>query len=152
MAIIETPAGRLYEYRHTTSFEETNVVGNVYFTNYLLWQGKCRELFLRDFAPEVLDQIEKGLVLVTLHVSCRYLSQLFALNEVSVRMRARSLTPNKVVMTFDYVRIDSGPEELVCQGEQGLAAMTMKEGRLVPTPFPDSLPTAIRSNGLLLEV
>ena len=31
-----------YEYRHIVSFEETNLVGNVYYVNYLRWQGRCR--------------------------------------------------------------------------------------------------------------
>ena len=38
---------RYYEYRHVVGFKETNVVGNVYFTNHLEWQGRCREMFLR---------------------------------------------------------------------------------------------------------
>ena len=37
---------RAFEYRHVVSFEETNLVGNVYFANHLSWQGRCRELFL----------------------------------------------------------------------------------------------------------
>ena len=46
---------RYYEYRHVVTFRETNLVGNVYYTNHLEWQGRCRELFLRDHAPEVQD-------------------------------------------------------------------------------------------------
>ena len=42
---------RAYEYRLVVGFEETNLVGNVYFVNHLRWQGKCREMFLRDHAP-----------------------------------------------------------------------------------------------------
>jgi hypothetical protein len=52
---------RSYCYRHTVSFEETNVVGNVYFTRHLSWQGRCRELFFRDYAPEILDELHKEL-------------------------------------------------------------------------------------------
>ena len=52
---------RTYEYEVTIGFEETNVVGNVYFVNHLRWQGKCRELFLRDHAPGVLRDLANGL-------------------------------------------------------------------------------------------
>jgi len=44
---------RSYEYRHVVSFEETNLVGNVYYVNHLRWQGRVREMFLRDHAPGV---------------------------------------------------------------------------------------------------
>jgi enediyne core biosynthesis thioesterase len=52
-----------YELRHVVGFEETNLVGNVYYANYVLWQGRCRELFLRDFAPEILKELSEGLAL-----------------------------------------------------------------------------------------
>jgi hypothetical protein len=55
---------RSYCYRHTVSFEETNVVGNVYFTRHISWQGRCRELFLRDYAPDTLDDLKRDLRLV----------------------------------------------------------------------------------------
>ena len=46
-----------YEIRHTVGFEETNLVGNVYYVNYLRWQGRCREMFLRDHAPASLANV-----------------------------------------------------------------------------------------------
>ena len=61
-----------YEYEHTIGFEETNLVGNVYFANHVKWQGRVREMFLRDHAIEVLDLLKKNLVLVTTRVSCEY--------------------------------------------------------------------------------
>lgn len=61
---------RAYEYRHIVGFEETNLVGNVYYTNHLCWQGRCRELFLREYAPEVLTELAQGLSLITTRVSC----------------------------------------------------------------------------------
>ncbi|NUP02426.1 MAG: acyl-CoA thioesterase, partial [Nonomuraea sp.] len=46
--------GTYYEYLHTVGFEETNLVGNVYYVNYLRWQGRCREMFLKERAADVL--------------------------------------------------------------------------------------------------
>ena len=42
---------RAFEYRHVVGFEETNLVGNVYYANHVRWQGRVRELFLRGRAP-----------------------------------------------------------------------------------------------------
>jgi len=61
---------RAYEYMHVVGFEETNLVGNVYFVNHVRWQGRCREMFLRQHAPSVLDDLARGLSLVTTRVSC----------------------------------------------------------------------------------
>jgi hypothetical protein len=42
---------RSYCYRHTVSFEETNVVGNVYFTRHLSWQGRVGNYFFATMRP-----------------------------------------------------------------------------------------------------
>ena len=59
-----------FEYRHTVGFEETNIVGNVYYVNYLRWQGRCREMFLKQLAPDVLAEVQDDLKLFTLKVDC----------------------------------------------------------------------------------
>ena len=49
---------RSFEYQHLVGFEETNLVGNVYDVNHVRWQGRCREMFLRQHAPGVLKQLD----------------------------------------------------------------------------------------------
>jgi enediyne biosynthesis thioesterase len=135
---------RAYEYRHVVGFEETNLVGNVYYVNYLRWQGRCREMFLRDHAPEVLTELGQGLALVTTRVSCEYLSELFAFDEVVVRMRLGALMQNRVTMVFEYWRCTGDGEELVARGEQQAACLRRDGERLIPTPVPVALREALR--------
>lgn len=130
---------RAYEYRHTVGLEETNVVGNVYFAHYVSWQGRCRELFLRDHAPAVLDELGRDLRLVTTRVSCDYFAELGALDEVVVQMTLRGLTQNRVAMGFDYRRGD----ELVARGEQQVACLRSVNGTHVATPVPEPLRAAL---------
>src|SRR5215469_12479117 len=78
---------KYYEYRHTVGFEETNMVGNVYYVNYLRWQGRCREMFLKDRAPSVLEELQRDLKLFTLKVDCEFFAELTAFDELSIRMR-----------------------------------------------------------------
>jgi enediyne biosynthesis thioesterase len=135
---------RVYEYRHTIGFEETNVVGNVYYANHIRWQGRCREMFLRDNASSILNDIANGLSLVTTRVSCEYFSELFAFDEVVIRMRAGPVTQNRITMLFDYVRVkDNEDEELIARGEQQVACMHKEGDHVVPVPVPDALATAL---------
>src|SRR5580700_7716573 len=97
-------ATRHYEFRHVVSFQETNLVGNVYYTNHLAWQGRCRELFLREHAPDVIDQLGNGLCLATVNCSCEYLAELTAFDEVVVRMRLAELVQNRMRLAFEYWR------------------------------------------------
>jgi len=139
---VQAPA---YEHRHVVGFEETNLVGNVYYANHVRWQGRCREMFLRDHAPAVLDYLANGLALVTTRVSCEYLAELRAFDEVAVRMRLGGVAQNRVVMRFEYWRLAGGDGgELVARGEQEVACMRRQGSGVVPAPVPPELLEALR--------
>ncbi len=136
---------RAYQYRHVVGFEETSLAGNVYYVNHVRWQGRCRELFLQEHAPEVVAELSRGLALVTTRCSCEYLAELSAFDEVAIRMRLGALVQNRLTMTFEYVRLDGDKEELVARGEQQVAFMRREGERLVPTPVPGPLREALRA-------
>jgi len=135
---------RVYECRFIVGFEETNLVGNVYYVNHLRWQGHCREMFLREHAPQIIEDMRKGLALVTTRVSCDYLAELSAFDEVFVRMRLAGLTQNQVTMRFEYLRLRNGIEDLVARGEQQVACMRREGNTLAPFPLPEPLRTALQ--------
>jgi enediyne core biosynthesis thioesterase len=134
-----------FEYRHMVGFEETNLVGNVYFANYVRWQGRCREMFLCQYAPEVVTDLSQGLSLVTVRVACDYLMELFAMDNIVIRMKLSELRQNRVTMLFEYWREARGTEELVARGEQQIACMRRDGARLVPTPVPPALRAALEA-------
>jgi enediyne biosynthesis thioesterase len=101
---------RHFEYRFSLGFQETNVVGNVYFANYFLWQGKCREDFLRRYAPQVLQDFKAGYGLITQECSCVFHEEAFAFQSILIRMGLERLTRTGMSMSFDYYR-DDGSEE-----------------------------------------
>lgn len=138
-------APRFYEMRHTVTFEETNVVGNVYYVNHLRWQGRCRELFLREAAPSLPAELERGLALVTTRCSCDYLAELHAFDDIAVRMSLVELSRNRMTLAFEYRRLRGGDEELVARGEQGLACMRPDGGELRPAPWPAELVAALEA-------
>jgi enediyne biosynthesis thioesterase len=139
-------ARRAYEFRHVVGFEETNLVGNVYYTNFLRWQGRCREMFLRDHAPEVLADLTRGLALATTRVSCEYFAELHAFDEVVIRMSLVELTETRIGMSFEYWRGARG-KELVASGAQQVVCVRRSgdDGVAVPARVPASLRDALRS-------
>jgi enediyne core biosynthesis thioesterase len=135
---------RFFEYRHLVAFEETNLVGNVYYVNHLRWQGRCREMFLREHAPGILDELQKGLALATTHCACEYFVELRAFDEVIVRMRLASIAQNRLELEFDYVRAGANGEELIARGRQGIACLRRNGDQTVPTPVPEELREALK--------
>ncbi|AFY50968.1 putative thioesterase [Nostoc sp. PCC 7524] len=132
-----------YEYLHIVSFEETNLVGNVYYANHVRWQGRCREMFLRELAPEVLAELSQDLALITIRVSCEYFAELFAFDKIAIRMRLGTLKHNRVPMLFEYWRLTDAGEEMVARGEQEIACMRRQDNKLVPTAIPSALQQAL---------
>jgi enediyne core biosynthesis thioesterase len=131
---------RAYEYRHVVGFEETNLIGNVYYANHVRWQGRCREMFLRDRAPDVIEALKHGLALVTTRVSCEFMAELVAFDEITLRMRLGELVQNRITMNFEYWR----GEELVARGEQQVACMQREGKQVVPVPVPVQLREALK--------
>ncbi len=132
-----------YEYRHTVTLDETNLLGNVYFAHYVRWQGHCRELFLRTYAPSVFAELDASQAIVTTRCGCEYLAELMAFDEVAVRMHAGEVTTNRLTLLFEYWRIGENGEELVARGEQQLAWLVRDGARFLPDQVPDELLTAI---------
>jgi len=132
-----------YEYRHIVSFEETNLVGNVYYVNYLRWQGRCREMFLLEHAPDVLIELRDDLKLFTLSAECEYLAEISAFDQLSIRMRLEELTQTQIAFAFDYVSLANDMEQLVARGRQRIACMRGDAGATTPARVPESLRLAL---------
>jgi enediyne biosynthesis thioesterase len=133
-----------FEYLHTVGFEETNLVGNVYYVNYLRWQGRCRELFLKQKAPAVLADVQDDLKLFTLKVDCEFFAEITAFDELSIRMRLAEQAQTQLEFTFDYVKVaEDGTETLVARGKQRIACMRGPNTATVPSLIPAALGTAL---------
>jgi enediyne biosynthesis thioesterase len=132
-----------YEIRHTVGFEETNLVGNVYYVNYLRWQGRCREMFLREKAPGVLAELQGDLKLFTLKVECEFFAEITAFDELSIRMRLEELTQTQIQFSFAYVQLHEGQERVVATGRQRVACMRGPNSDTRPARVPDELREAL---------
>lgn len=125
-------------------FEETNLSGNVYYVNHVRWQGRCREMFLREHAPEVLEDLAHGLLLFTKSCSCEYVKEVSAFDEILVRMRLGDMTQSELTLLFEYSRITDDREEPIARGEQKIACRRREAAGTVAAPLPKALAEALR--------
>ena len=131
-------------YRHIVSFEETNVVGNVYFTRHISWQGRCREMFLKQNVPEILNNIAGDLRLVTLRVSCEYFAELNAFDEIEVQMRLAHFRQHRIGLDFDIFKLVPTGGLRAARGFQEIACMRTTSNGLVPIHPPSALVEALK--------
>jgi enediyne biosynthesis thioesterase len=137
------PVPKTYDCRHLVTLEETNLVGNVYFTNYLRWQGSCREQFLAEHAPSVLRALREDFVLATVSCHCDFFAELYATDTVEVRMTLGAVDGHRVTMAFDYYRLDGATPQLVARGGQTIACLRRTSAGTIPVPVPDELREAL---------
>ena len=147
---------RSYQYEHLVSFEETNALGNVYFSNFLKWQGICRERFLKDFAPEVIDEFVEKLKIATLSCSCSYYWELYAFDQIVIEMSINHSRPfdemrdaGVLRLTFKYWKSESDERLLAAEGEQQIAFLYAQDPPgWERGPIPSALQVALIPFGL----
>ena len=149
MSIVKTLEGVCYEYEFTVTFQETNIVGNVYFANFALWQGKCREMFLFEYCPSIYSHIRNGLLLITTNLNLNFISQAFAFDRIKIRMFLHKQNVNRLMMVFKYYKISENGETLLCEGSQTTAAMKEIDGNVVAVPYPGELIETFETFGII---
>ena len=77
--------------------------------------------------------------MVTLFCSCEYLEEIAAFDEIAVRMTLGALTQSRLTLQFEYWR----GAQMVARGEQQIACMRRRDGKLTPAPVPESLRDAL---------
>ena len=135
---------RAHDHVHVVTFEDTNLTGSVYYANHVRWQGLCRESFLREHAPEVIDLLQQDLSLVTVRCSCEYHAELEVFDEVTIRLTLGGIVQNRIRLCFEYLRCRGDGAEVVARGEQEIACMVRRGERLEAAPVPAVLREALR--------
>jgi enediyne biosynthesis thioesterase len=100
-------------------------------------------MFLKEKAPEILDDLRSDLKLFTLRVDCEFFAEITAFDQLSVRMRLIELAQTQIEFGFDYVRLGPGGENLVARGVQRIACMRGPNNRTSPARVPAALVRAL---------
>ena len=122
-----------FTYRHRVGVEETNLLGNVYYTHFIEWQWRCLEGFLRDRAPDVLRNIGTAFPMTTMRCDCNYYDELTTIDEVELLMYVDLVGPGCLNLIFEYSRVTDGNHKIVAEGTRQVAFITADDSRTVPT-------------------
>lgn len=140
------PGILLAEQSFMTSQEDANVVGNIYFANYAVWQGRAADRFCYSAAPQYFhDRGARG----ELHRIETHISQLrdaMPFDEINVVMRLDELYERGARLSFDFFRQE--PEGFVkLAAGRNLVSWAMIERGAEPrlVNWPDELREAMLS-------
>jgi acyl-CoA thioesterase FadM len=138
-------APRLLTKTFSTTLEESNLVGNVYFANYFAWQRKARDLFLHAISPEYHKGVGGLGEMVCLRSRMDYLREAMPFDDVQVQMSLEGMNEKGAVFGFEFFRVlPHGQRQKLSVGRQEVVWVTRDmSGRPVATAWPDDVRTAL---------
>jgi enediyne polyketide synthase len=95
----------------TTSMEESNLVGNIYFSNYYRWQSRTLDRFLFEASGDYFRGERADGDLRCLTTRIQHLREAMPFDEIEVVMALEALYRNGLRLHFDFYRIS--PRERV---------------------------------------
>ncbi|NNE19650.1 MAG: hypothetical protein HKN10_14345, partial [Myxococcales bacterium] len=100
-----------------TSFEDGNVVGNIYFATYGAWQGRVRDRFFYELSPEDFRGRPDSELICT-NFRMTQLREAMPFDRVRVEMRLVALYERAADLSFQYFRVaPDGSETKLAVGE-----------------------------------
>lgn len=95
------PEALLHEQVFETTLEDANFVGNIYYSNYYVWQGRVRDRFFNG-----LSTVSKGELRCTF---CRveHMGEAMPFDRIQVRMYGSRVHEKGIRLYFDYFKLEA---------------------------------------------
>ena len=122
----------------STSLQDSNLVGNLYFSNYSAWQGRLRDRFLHEIAPECFDLRQLEAQPECLFFSTHHLREAMPFDSIEVHMSVKAMYEGALDLWFDYYRVDmTGTREKLAVGEHRVALVSTSQDSPEVVAWPD---------------
>ena len=110
------PSSSIHTFAPRITFQDTNVVGNVYFLTFFRWQAECRDRWLRSSRPDLWQQVRSGeqQLLVT-HWETRFEDSFGATigDRVEVAISTSEANDDTITATTEvFKQVDGGPTRI----------------------------------------
>lgn len=130
----------------TVLLRDTNLMGNTYFANYIMWQGEAREAILMTH-PNFPEEMQKNkhIKMITHSVYHRFVQETTFCDVVQIKMTTREIKHCSLVLVFRYYNKRAGA--FLGEGWQRLTFADLRTGSLATIPgFIRELAIAIRED------
>jgi len=131
--------------KFVTTLEDANLVGNVYYANYFIWQGRLRDGLIYKVAPQYFKGNGHLGAFVCTHAHLDYLRDAMPFDTILVTLSFQEIAKNQIVLRYEYFReLDNGNKEKLAIGQHTSSWVThTEEGKAEFSPIPDEIMTAL---------
>lgn len=144
-ALISFP-DRCFSMEKTVFLRDTNLMGNTYFANYIIWQGEVREAILMTH-PNYAEEMQKNkhIKMITHSLYHRFVQETTFCDVVQIKMTTREIKRCSFVLVFRYYNKRNAT--FLGEGWQRLTFADLRTGSLTHIPsFIHDLALAIRED------
>ncbi|RAL26840.1 acyl-CoA thioesterase [Thermoflavimicrobium daqui] len=85
-------------------YQETDQMGVVYHTNYMVWFEVARTDFVRDIGLSYRDMEKLGVLLPVIEVNCVFRSPARYDDEIIIKTYVKELSGSKVIFEYEVLR------------------------------------------------
>jgi len=130
--------------RFATSLEESNLVGNIYYSNYFAWEARTLDRFLYKLAPEWFGGNASG-ELAVLGSRIDYLREAMPFQDIETSLEVTSVHSCGADFSVTFFRVeDNGERTKLSRGSlETLWGVRGPDGRLTPQTLPLKLQEAL---------
>lgn len=94
--------GEIFEYKSTVTVGDTNLLQNVYFSNYFKLQGIAREIWFHESIDDGFSSFSNGLLVVTRSAECSYYKDFFLTDKILVKLQVLEIGKASVDLLFSF--------------------------------------------------
>ena len=128
-----------------TTLEESNLVGNVYYGNYFIWQGRTLDLFLYSIAPEYMRVSTAQGEMISVYSHMNFMREAMPFDKIRVLLYVQRVSECGAVFNFEFFREQSehSREKLHTGQQEVIWAQRQPDGSPIATPWPQSIQKAL---------
>jgi hypothetical protein len=121
-----------------TSLEDSNVVGNIYFANYGVWQGRSRDRFLYRAVPELFDPSPSQPILHCTATGTYHVREAMPFDRILARTYVDAVYERGLRLGIDFIRLGAGePNVKLARGfHEAVWLATDADGAPLPASWP----------------
>lgn len=133
-------------YEKRIFLKETNLMGNTYFANYVLWEGEAREAALMSH-PKFREEMAKNqhIKMITHSVYHRFIQETTFGDHIQIKVNTREIKKCSFVLVFRHYNKETG--SILGEGWQRVAFADITTGSFCSIPnFLKELALSIRED------
>jgi enediyne polyketide synthase len=126
----------LFQHLITTTFEESNLVGNIYFSNYSKWLGKTRDLYFFQILPKYFTESTTGQEFFCTNCEIYHLAEAMPFDRIKVFMYLSKVYENGMDLYFEFFKESSSKPIRLAYANHSILWGSIHRELFIPNKIP----------------